>query len=115
MQPRRSLKAHWFHILLALADRDRHGSGIVRTVLEQTESALRLWPVMLCTSLEQMVEAGLIEELTDDDRPDGESERRRFYRITRLGRRTLATETERIARVADVARSRLALRRTGIK
>ncbi len=111
----RTLKPHWFHILLALADRERHGSGIVRSVLEQTGGTLRLWPVMLCRSLEQMVDAHLIEPLSGDEHPKGESGRRRFYRITRSGRRALGEETERLARIAGLARARLADRRTATK
>ena len=49
-----TLKPRWFHILLALSDQDRHGSDIVREVLEQTDGELQLWPAMLYGSLEQM-------------------------------------------------------------
>lgn len=101
----RVLKPHWFHILVALAGGERHGSAIVRDVLEQTGGAVRLWPVMLQTALQQMTEDGLIEPL--DAPPDGESERRRYYRLTRAGRKTAAAEADRLERLAHHARSKL--------
>lgn len=104
------LKAHWFQILLALVGGDRHGSAIMRAVLDQTEGAVRLWPVMLYNSLEQMTEAGLIQEIGGSDRPT-ESERRRYYRITRAGRRALAEEADRMASLAKAAKAQLATRR----
>jgi len=103
-----SLKPHWFQILLALAEGDRHGSGIMRAVLEQTDGSLKLWPVMLYNSLEQMADAGLIEDVPAGARPHGESERRRYYRLTRSGRRTLAAEADRLATLAKTAKTRLA-------
>jgi DNA-binding PadR family transcriptional regulator len=102
----RALKPHWFHILVALADGERHGSAIVRSVLEQTDGALRLWPVMLQTALQQMTEEELIEPL--DAPPEGESERRRYYRLTRAGRKAAAAEADRLAKVARHARAKLA-------
>jgi DNA-binding PadR family transcriptional regulator len=104
------LKPHWFQILLALAADDRHGSGIMRAVLEQTEGAVRLWPVMLYNSLEQMTEAGLIQEIAGSDRPS-ESERRRYYRLTRNGRRALSEEAERMANLAKAAKAQLSAKR----
>jgi DNA-binding PadR family transcriptional regulator len=104
----RPLKPHWFHILVALAEGDRHGLAIVRAVLEQTEGSLHLWPVMLQTALQQMTEEGLIEPL--DAPPEGESERRRYYRVTRAGRKAAAAEADRLERLAQHARSKLASR-----
>lgn len=110
MPPATPLKPHWFQILLALAGEDRHGSGIMRAVLDQTGGTLKLWPVMLYNSLEQMTEAGLIQEIGGSDRPT-ESERRRYYRMTRAGRRALADEAERMASLAKAAKAQLATRR----
>ena len=50
------MRRHWFFILLSLAERDRHGSGIVRDVLELTGGELRLWPVTLYGSLDELRE-----------------------------------------------------------
>ncbi len=94
------------YILLALSARDLHGSGIARAVLEETGGELRLWPATLYGTLELMVRDGLIEELEDGERP-AESEKRRYYRITRLGEKALARETERLARLVKTARQNL--------
>ncbi len=105
------LKPHWFQILLALAAEDRHGSGIMRAVLDQTGGTVRLWPVMLYNSLEQMTDAGLIHEVAGNDRPT-ESERRRYYRITRAGRKALADDAERMANLAKAAKAQLSAKRS---
>lgn len=103
------MKRHWFYILLSLAAGARHGSGIMRDVLELTEGDLRLWPATLYGSLEELEERGWIEEVADpEERPEGESERKRFYRILGAGREALEGEASRLAAVASVARERLA-------
>lgn len=107
MVPSSPLSAHRFHILTALADRDLHGAGIVRDVLEQTDEQVRLWPATLYGTLDDMEEAGLIEELDEDGRPEGVSGRRKYYRITREGRAALAAETARLASLVGTARRRL--------
>jgi DNA-binding PadR family transcriptional regulator len=94
------------YILLALSARDLHGSGIARAVLEETGGELRLWPATLYGTLELMSREGLIEELDEGERPE-ESEKRRYYRITRLGEKALARETERLARLVKIARQNL--------
>ena len=101
------LTPHQFHILVALADRDLHGSGIVRDVLDRTDGALRLWPATLYGTLDRMADEGWITELTGEDHPDGVSERRRYYRITSEGRTLLAREAGRLAEMAGTARRRL--------
>jgi DNA-binding PadR family transcriptional regulator len=103
------LKPQWFHILLALSDDPQHGSGIVRSVLEQTQGKLRLWPATLYGSLEELVTLGWIGELTGTgDRPEGESERKRFYRITRDGAVILGAEADRLQALARTALERVA-------
>ena len=102
------LKVQWFHILVALADEDRHGNGIVRDVLERTDGQLRIWPVMLYRCLDEMMDEGLVVELTESEqRPPRESERRRYFRITAEGVRVLAAETERLSTLVEVARSKM--------
>lgn len=103
----RDMTPHRFHILVALADRDLHGSGIVRDVLDRTDGRLRLWPATLYGTLESLEEESLIEELAGDERPSGVSERRRYYRITAAGRTALASEARRLAELAGSARERL--------
>lgn len=105
------MRRHWFFILLSLAERERHGSGIMRDVLELTDGELRLWPVTLYGSLEELREHGWIRELADapasaGDAPEGG--RRRWFRITPPGRRALAAEVERMQGVVRAAQRRLA-------
>ena len=105
------MKRHWFHILSSLADADRHGFDIMRDVLEQTDGDLRLWPATLYGALEQLANAQLIAELADtDEHPTGQSERRRYYRITRKGRLALLDEVKRLEAMAATARTRLSPR-----
>lgn len=102
------MKRHWFYILLSLASRERHGSEIARDVLALTDGALRLWPVTLYGSLDELREAGWIVEVEDPERPRGASERQRIYRMTEGGRRALAAETRRLGEIVEAARARLA-------
>lgn len=105
------LKVHWFHVLMSLSQGPQHGSGIVRTVLEQTDGKLRLWPATLYGSLEELAGLGWIEELTEDgDFPDGESRRKRIYRLTPAGAEVLAAEAARLGRLAQAVADRLASR-----
>jgi DNA-binding PadR family transcriptional regulator len=106
-----SLKVSWYYILLSLAPADRHGLAIAREVLALSEGQLRLWPAMLYGALDDLSERGWIEELTDSRRrPPDESERRRYYRITRAGRAAAAVETDRLASLVRVARARVKTR-----
>ena len=104
------MKPNTFHILVALTGEDKHGLAIVRDVLEQTDGATHLWPATLYGALEQLADEGLIEELgSRGEHPAGESERRRYYRLTRDGRAAVTAEVKRLERLAAVARGRLAL------
>jgi len=103
-----SLKPHLFYILLALADGDRHGLAIARDVQSLSDGGVRLWPATLYGSLDELRSRKLIEER--DDHPDKDTERKRYYRITRLGRAVLTDEADRLGRLARLARSRM---RTG--
>jgi DNA-binding PadR family transcriptional regulator len=89
-------KAHWFHILLALADDDLHGHGITRRVLDATDGEVRLWPVTLYSSLDELARLEWIRELTGDEHPAGMSNKRRYFRITNQGRQALAAEAKRM-------------------
>ncbi len=103
-----ALKVSWYYILLSLAAGDRHGLAVAREVRELSDGRVRLWPAMLYGALEDLSEHGWIEELTDARRrPADESERKRYYRITRAGRATAAAETERLAGLVRVARARI--------
>lgn len=95
-----------FHILLALADGERHGYGIMQEVAQRTEGAVQLGPGTLYGSLKRLLEAGLIEE--SDERPDRamDDQRRRYYRLTNFGRRVAQAETERLIELVRQARSK---------
>src|SRR5437868_5858703 len=96
-----------FHILLALADEERHGYGIMQDVARQTNDALQLGPGTLYGCLKRMLAAGLVEE--SDERPDLEldDERRRYYRMTPLGRSTVRAEASRLAAAVSAAKVKL--------
>ena len=97
------MRRHWFFILLSLAERDRHGSGIVRDVLELTSGELRLWPVTLYGSLDELRENGWIRELGSAPEPDEDRGHRRWFRITPQGRRALVAEMERMVSAVRVS------------
>jgi DNA-binding PadR family transcriptional regulator len=110
----RAMKTRDYLILLSLADADLHGLGIARAVEELSEGETRLWPVQLYGTLDALEESGLIEELDDPrHRPADESEKKRFYRLTRAGQRALAAETNRLGVLVKTARSRLKPRTGG--
>ena len=88
------------HILLALVDEERHGYGIMLEVGRLTGGATKMGPGTLYGTLKRLLAAGLIEEA--DERP----ERRRYYRITRLGARVLRAETARVSVLLDAARAK---------
>jgi DNA-binding PadR family transcriptional regulator len=94
-----------FHILLALADGERHGYGIMQEEVARS-GGVRLGPGTLYGSIKRMIEAGLIQE--SDERPDPEldDERRRYYRLTDFGQRVAAAEAERLAALVRAARAK---------
>lgn len=102
-----------FHVLLALADKERHGYEIMREVQERTGGSVRLGPGTLYGSIKRMLSDGLIEE--SDDRPDPEldDERRRYYRLSDFGYRVARAESLRLANLVSSARAKKLLSRTG--
>src|SRR5512141_544433 len=111
--PPKGLKTHSYYILLALAGGVRHGLAIAREALALSDGGVRLWPATLYGTLEDLADRGWIAEVDDrQGRPADESERRRYYRITRAGHAALTAETERLAALVRLARSR-AKPRTG--
>jgi len=100
------IKAQWFHILLALADRALHGTAIMEEVLDRTDGEIRLWPGMLYGSLGELEEHGWIAEV--DPPPDAPTEggRRRFYTTTPEGRAVLDEEVGRLAGLVRAARTK---------
>ena len=92
------------HILLALATGDKHGYAIMREVEVLTEGAVRMGPGTLYGTVKKMLKARLVEE--SDERPDPEldDQRRRYYRITGMGRYALDAEVNRMEQLARTAR-----------
>jgi DNA-binding PadR family transcriptional regulator len=94
-----------FHILLALADEDRHGYAIILDVAGRTNGAIRLSPGTLYRSIQRMLEDGLIVEPRERPAPEEDDERRRYYRITPLGTAVAKAETRRLADLVRMARA----------
>jgi len=94
-----------FHILVALADRDRHGYSIMQDVVARTDGKVRLSAGTLYSAVRRMLEQGLIEELRDSPDPESADERRRYYRLTRLGRDAAAAEARRLQEMLSQARA----------
>src|SRR5438094_5587310 len=94
-----------FHILIALADRNRHGYSIMQDISERTAGKVRLSAGTLYSSIRRMLEQGLIEELKESPDPASSDERRRYYRLTRFGRRAAAAEVERLSAMVKQARA----------
>ena len=88
------LKPHWFHVLLSLSDSEQHGYAIMQEVLERTGGKVRLWPATLYGTLKRLIDADLIAE--SSGRPADDDPRRKYYRLTALGRKVLAAESTRL-------------------
>ena len=99
-----------FHILLALADENRHGLGIVREVERRTEGEFRLGPGTLYGSIKKLLGLGYIEEPSRRPRPEDDDSRRRYYRISARGRRVLGEEALRLERLVRVARKKAVIK-----
>jgi len=104
-----------FNILLALADSEKHGYGIMLEVEANTNGQVVMGPGTLYGSIKRMLKAGLIEEGDERADPEMDDQRRKYYRLTNLGRRALRMETERLASQVMIARTKnvLSLRPSG--
>jgi DNA-binding PadR family transcriptional regulator len=94
-----------FQILVSLADRERHGYSVMQDVAERTDGALRLSPSSLYAAIKRLLSQGLIEELQERPDPEHDDERRRYYRLTKLGRRVAIAEARRLERLLSDARA----------
>ena len=99
-----------FRILLALAGDDLHGYGIMRQVAEQTNGRIRLGPGTLYSSIQTLLDEKLIEEVSAREDLKPGHERRRYYRLTSVGRDLARSEADRLADVLRLARRRKILR-----
>lgn len=103
------LKPQWFHIMLSLAGGEQHGYGIMQEVLQRTAGKVRLWPATLYGSIKRLIEADLIEESDERPEPELDDARRRYYRLTQLGRRVLNAESERLQDLVRAIRVKQAM------
>jgi len=94
-----------FHILLAVAEESRHGYAIIQDVETRTNGSLRLSPGTLYRSIQRMLDDGLIEEMRERPAPELDDERRRYYRITRLGGAVARAEAQRLSDLVGFARA----------
>ena len=95
-----------FHVMLALGDDERHGYAIMLHVEELTEGAVKLGPGTLYTSIKRLLASGMIEESGERPDPEVDDQRRRYYRLTKLGRKVLSAEVQRMERMLRHARAK---------
>ena len=100
-----SLSTQVFHILLSLAGDDLHGYAIIQDVAARTDGEVKLTASTLYAAMRRLLEQGWIEELTTRPRTDDDP-RRRYYRLTALGRSMARAEAERLERLAAMARAK---------
>jgi DNA-binding PadR family transcriptional regulator len=94
-----------FHILMAVADEDRHGYAIIQDVAERTGGELKLSAGTLYRSIQRMLEQGLLVETQERPAPELDDERRRYYRITPFGTAVARAEARRLMQLVKLARS----------
>ena len=95
-----------FHILLALANQERHGYGIMQEVAAMTQDQVQMGPGTLYGSIKRMIKADLIEESDERADPALDDQRRRYYRLTPFGRQVLAAEAQRLSRLVHLAEAK---------
>ncbi len=95
-----------FYILLALADGERHGYGIMQEVRDRSAGKLSLGPGTLYYSIKRMLANGLIVDSEERPTPEADDERRRYYNMTEFGRRVAEGESQRLAELVDLARAK---------
>lgn len=100
------LKPHWFHVMLSLTGQEQHGYGIMQEVLERTEGKVRLWPATLYGTLKRLIEEGLLEESSERPDPALDDSRRRYYRLTKLGKQVLVAESQRLEDLVRIIRAK---------
>lgn len=95
-----------FHILLALADEERHGYGIMQEVEARTGGEVHLAPGTLYGAIKRLLQRGLIAETDERADPELDDERRRYYRLTKFGLRVLEAESSRLASLVRQAQAK---------
>lgn len=100
------LSARDFHVLFGLAEGERHGYGLVKSIADETGGLVQLDPANLYRALQAMVEAGLVEDAGRRPAPEASGRERRYYGITALGRRVVQAEARRMQALAATAEAR---------
>lgn len=100
-----TLSRDTFHILVALADADRHGYSILQEIAERTGGVVRMSPSTLYSAIKRLLEAGYIEELEERPDPAHDDERRRYYRLAKAGRRAAMDEARQWEKALSDARA----------
>jgi DNA-binding PadR family transcriptional regulator len=103
-----------FHVLLALAEGERHGYAIMQEVAQSTRGQIKMGPGTLYGTIKRLLESRWIEE--SDERPDPQldDERRRYYRLTGVGERVVRAETQRYANMVTIARGKKLIREAAL-
>ena len=100
-----TLSRDTFHILVALADSDRHGYSIMQEISERTNGQVKLSPSTLYSAIKRLLEEGLIAELKERPDPAHDDERRRYYGLTKAGKRAAVEEARQLEKLLSDARS----------
>jgi DNA-binding PadR family transcriptional regulator len=100
-----SLSRDTFHILVSLAGNDRHGYSIMQEIAERTDGEVRLSPSTLYSAIKRLLEEGFIEELDERPDPEHDDERRRYYRLTPVGRKAAIAEARQLETLLKGARA----------
>ena len=95
--------------MLSLAGEEQHGYGIMQEVLQRTTGKVRLWPATLYGSLKKLIESELIEESAERPAPEMDDARRKYYRLTGLGRGVLDAECERLQELVRAIQTKRAI------
>lgn len=101
------LKPDAFYVLLVLLGGERHGYAIMRDAADRSGGRVQLQAGALYRLLARLLDEGLVVESQRRPAADADDERRRYYRVTPLGRRVIAAEAERMATLAEAARAAL--------
>jgi DNA-binding PadR family transcriptional regulator len=106
-QPERTppLSRTAMHVLVAIGPEERHGYAIMREIERITDGAVRLGPGGVYTTIRHLLDDGLIEESDDRPDPDLDDQRRRYYRLTAVGRAVVAAEVRRLETLVRAARA----------
>lgn len=106
------LTPRFFHILLSLIDGEQHGYRIMKEVELRSDGRVRIGPGTLYEAIGRLVSKGLIEETADRPDPELDDQRRRYYRLTKLGEEVVRAEAERLAELVSFARGKNLIRDT---